>query len=113
MSGRKNFAPAFKVVTDGDMALQVITEISTINWLDNMGYQVIWSGTPVGEFFVDATINGTDWEALDFGSSMVAAGVAGSFLINMNQLPYLSIRLRYEPTSSDGVLNAWVMGKMV
>ncbi len=113
MSGRKNFAPAFKVVSDGDMSGQVIGTESTINWLDNAGYQVKWDGDPVGEFYVDATINDEDWEALDFGSAIVAAGVPGSFLINMNQLPYLKIRLRYEATSGDGALNAWVAAKMV
>lgn len=101
----------YQVVTNGDMSGTVTSLVTTVNTQDNAGYQVKYSGTPTGSFFVDASINGVDWEALAFSPAPVAVGAAGSFLINMNQLPYHLIRLRYVPTSGSGTLQAWTMAK--
>lgn len=101
----------YQVVINGAMSGTIIGAETTVSTQDNAGYQVTFTGTPTGSFFVDATINGTDWSALSFSPAPAASGAADSFLINMNQLPYHKIRLRYVPTSGSGTLNAWAIVK--
>lgn len=110
---RKNVAMPYQCITNGDMSGTVIGEPTTVTYLDNGSYQVVCTGTPEGEFFVDATINDVNWEALDITPRIEAVGAPISFLINLNQLPYNKIRLRYVPTGGTGVLNAWTMTKMI
>lgn len=101
----------FQVVTNGDMSGTVISLESSVTTQDNAGYQVSYTGSPVGEFTVEATIDGVNWSALDFGTPMTVDLSPSGFLINMNQLPYAKIRLKYVPDSGSGTMQATAMVK--
>lgn len=108
----KSVLQPYQVVTDGDMSDDVTSLETTVNYMDNSGYQVIWTGAPTGVFSVEVTINGTAWEALTFNPALSApAGSGGSFVIDLNQLPFKQIRFVYTSTSGTGVLNVWTMAK--
>lgn len=111
MSSKSVIQP-YQVVVDGDMSDDVISAITTVTTSDNCGYQVIWTGAPTGTFEVQVTINGNDWEALTFSPPLTTPdGSPGSFVIDLNQLPYKQTRLAYISTSGTGVLNVWTMAK--
>ena len=111
MSSKAIMQP-YQVVIDGDMSADITSAESTVNYSDNAGYQIVWTGAPVGTFSVEVTINGTAWEALTFSPVLTApAGVPGSFVIDLNQLPFLKTRIKYTRTSGTGTLNVWVMAK--
>lgn len=114
---RKMVGRPFQVVTSGDMSSDITGEETTVTFTDNVGFQVVWIGTPTGTFSVEGTIDGITWTALDVrdadGNPPNAAGAAGSLLININQLPYDKVRLKYDATSGSGTLQAYNMTKSV
>lgn len=101
----------FQVVVDGNMATEVISKVTTVNTQDNAAYQVVYTGAPDGTFLVEATINGSSWTPLVFATPITVSNSPSPFLINMNQLPYHQIRLRYVPTGGTGTLQVHTMAK--
>lgn len=86
--------------------------IVPVDFLDNGSFQCVWTGTPVGSFFVDVTnydINNPNitivWSQITLSSVPAASGSAGDGTINLNQLPFRWIRLRYVNSSGTGTLN--------
>ena len=102
----------YQVVTNGDMSADLVSISTDIKTQDNVGYQVIYTGTPTGDFLVQGTINGIDWETLDIGTpGPTAIGMGGSFVVSLTQVPYAKLRLAYTASSGMGLLNVWVMVK--
>lgn len=94
-----------------------------IQYLDNIVFQAIFTGSPVGIFSVQSSLtynqdangnilNAGTWTALTLNPTPSIAA-AGNLLIDMNQLSMPWIRLVYTKTSGTGTLNAYVGGKMV
>ncbi len=110
---RKNVLTPYHLVTDGNMSGNITSDATTITYTDNIAFQVIFAGAPVGTFYVDGTLNGTTWDALEFETDPTAAGVDASFLININQCPYYKLRVRYVRTSGTGTLQVYTMTKTV
>lgn len=110
----KNVIKPYHLLTDGDMSADVTSSAVNVTYTDNIGIQLSWTGSsPVGNFYVQGTIDGSTWTALDFGTIPTAGGAAGDHLLNMNNLPYEQIRVFYDRTSGSGTLQAWVMAKTV
>lgn len=110
---RKRVLTPYRLVTDGSLSADFFSPASTVSYDDNVGYQVKYSGNPTGQFFVQGTINGVDWEDLELSAEILAAAVPGSFVINLNQIPYYQLRLRFDRTSGTGLVQAWIMTKTV
>jgi len=125
MSARKNILAPFPIIEDGDMSLASLTsEITNIQYLDNIVIELDFTGTPTGTFEVQGSLsferdiygnvtNPGNWTALNLVSSPVASGVAGTILIDMNQLSFPYIRVVYTRTGGTGVLNALIGGKQL
>lgn len=125
MSSGKNILVPFQIVTSGSMAGNLTSAVTDITKIDNVGIQLIFTGTPTGEFFVDGSLNYSpanngaklanagDWVAIDLPSSALAAGSASSILLDLNQLSFPNIRVRYVRSSGTGTLNAYISGKGV
>lgn len=107
------------------MSGDLTSTITNIQYLDNIGLQLVFTGTPTGSFFVDVSIdhsqspptetvtnNGT-WTPITFTSSPVASGAAGNIYIDLNQLSAPWLRVRYVRDSGSGTLNAYVAAKML
>ena len=93
-----------------------------VQYLDNMGIQVTWTGSPVGILKVlvsNDVANPTDgipvvnWSELDFGTTIAIDGSNTDLIINMNQLPFKWIALEYVRTSGTGSITAQFTSKMV
>lgn len=112
MMGRKNVLLPYHLVVAGDMSDDITSGVVNVQYLDNVGIQVVFTGDPVGTFTVEGSVDGTNYTELDLGT-ISASGAGDSFLMNMNQLPYPLIRLKYTATSGAGSLNAYVTAKTV
>lgn len=105
-----------------DMSQALVTSsITGINWMDNAGILLSWTGTsPVGAFTIEvsndynlSTQNAGIWVALDFGSTIAISGNTGTHILSMNQLPYTYMRAKYTKTSGTGTLTAVLSTKQV
>lgn len=102
----------YQVLTNGDLSGAVTSLPTDIESMDDVAYQVVFTGNAVGTFSVEGTINGTNWEALNLGDpGPQAEGTSGSFLVSLGLVPYAKLRLSYSAVSGTGVVNAWVMAK--
>jgi hypothetical protein len=91
---------------------------------DNIGVQLNWTGTPVGTFSVEVSmdyaqdylgnvLNAGNWITLPLSPTIIASGSADTAYIDLNQLSATYIRIVYAPTSSTGTLDAYVDAKGV
>ncbi len=121
MSGRKNVLKPFHALVDGDMSGNLVSSITSAQYQDNIGIQVKWtSSDAVGTIMVEASINydphlGTgDFVALTFDPALAQPNSDnGSYLINLNQLPYVYYRVSYTRGSGSGTMNIWYASKEV
>lgn len=107
MSGRKNFLPSFQTITNASMVTAATSLVTEISWLDNIGIQLQWTGTPTGDFLIEVSANysqdmngnvqnaGT-WVPLSIALS--ASGEADSAYLDLNQLSSPYIRVSYTNT---------------
>lgn len=125
MSGRKNNLRKYNNIANGDMSLSSITSPATnIQFLDNIGIQFNFTGTPTGTFQVQVSAdyeqdaegnitNPGNWVPLVLTPTPVAAGSAGSVYVDitMHSAPWM--RVAYVKTSGTGTLNSFITAKMV
>ncbi len=124
MSGLKATLNKYRIITDGDMSTVSITSAVTgIKYMDNVGLQLNWAGSPVGTFAVQVS---ADHEQDQFGNVTVAGNwipltlspspstASGSpVYVDMTQLSAPWIRVVYTRTSGTGTLNAYIVAKAV
>jgi hypothetical protein len=79
--------------------------------VDNVAFQFNFTGTPTGSFFVDGTLDSTNWSALVLSPAPAASGSAGTLLVNLSQLAFPYIRFRYTRSSGSGSLDTWISFK--
>lgn len=122
MGAYKNVLTSLHLVTDGDMVADVTSSTVNIANLDNIGIQLIWTGTATGTFEVDVSSdggwNGTVWTgttftALSLSPTPTAAGASSNYYIDLNQVSAPALRVKYVHTGSTGTLQVWVSGKSV
>jgi len=107
----KNIIKPFHLLTDGDMSGNLTSDSVDVTYTDNVGFQLTFTGTPTGTFSCEGTIDETNWSALSFSSTPQAVGTADTHLLNINQIPYKKLRVKYTRTSGTGTLNVYVMSK--
>lgn len=108
-----------KVVVDGDMGQATITsEFVPIRRYDLISFHVIWTGSPVGVFTVEASDNEEDassFVALEMdvypNTSIRTDNSENPFLIKIDVCPYRGIRLKYTRESGSGTLNVFAAAK--
>lgn len=121
---KKRIIEPFKAIDAASMGADITSAVTNCKNLDNMCYQVKWSGgsTPVGEIFVQVTNDDLDntsqnpeatatWTDLDFGSAISVSGNSGNHFININQNPGAYIRLFYDRASGSGTMTATLVAK--
>lgn len=130
MSGRKSNLKRFKTITNGDMSTASITSaVTAIEFLDNIGIQINFTGSPVGTFAVQISmdydqdqngnvISAGNWITMPVqqGSTSYTAiptSLGSPIYLDLNQLSAPWIRLVYTRTSGTGTLNAFIAAKMV
>lgn len=113
------------MVTDGNMSLASITSNPTnIAYMDNIVVQLNFTGTPVGTFEIQVSIdyeqddqgnvlNTGNWTALALSPNPAAAGSAATIFLDLNQMGSMWVRVKYTRTSGTGTLNAFIAAKML
>jgi len=95
---------------------------TNVDYLDNVGIQVVWTGTTVGVLEVYGSNDAanaqqgkypTNWSKFEFGAVINVDTTNSDLLIHMNQLPYSWIALKYTATSGTGTMTAKLTVKMV
>lgn len=99
------------VVSAGDMSANVTSDVVDVRYRRYGAVQLVFSGTPTGTFTIEASVDGVNFNALDFGAAIEAAGAAGSHLIELADIGYDKLRVVYTRTSGTGTLEAYVMCK--
>jgi hypothetical protein len=113
-----------KIVDAGSMGANITSAITEIRNQDNVGIQLNWTGTPVGTFSVQVSIdhaqdaNGNvtvpgSWTSLALNPAITAAGGPDTAYIDLNQMSASYIRVVYARTSGSGTLNAFITAKGV
>ena len=113
MSG-SDFIPPIHLVTDASMGAGIIGPSTkwSIQGFSRVALQFIWTGSPVGTFFVDVSQDGTNWAALPLSPAPAAAGTAGNAFVDA-QTGAVFMRVRYVRTSGTGTLNVIADAKVV
>lgn len=121
----KNILTPFQNIVSGDMSQASITSsVTTIQYLDNIGVQLNFSGSPVGTFAIQVSadykqdangnvMNAGNWIPVTLSPAPVASGSPGQIYLDLNQLSSPYLRVVYTKTSGTGTLQGYVTGKEV
>lgn len=107
----KNILNAVKVVDAGDMSADVTSDPIDVRYLDNIAIQCNFTGTPTGPFYVQGSVDKSNWASLTLSGSPAAAGSDDTVLIDVNQVSVPWLRVFYDRTSGTGSLDVWVAAK--
>lgn len=133
MSGRKNNLLKFANIVNASMASNVISAVTSIAFLDNIGLQLNFSGSPVGSFQAQVS---ADYAQDDYGnvtnagtwiavlltyyngttvvqSTSVPTTQGSPIYLDLNQLSAPYLRVVYTAGSGSGTLNALITAKML
>jgi hypothetical protein len=101
-------------VSGADMSANATSQITTIQFMDNIGILINWSGSsPVGTLFIEISNDNKTFTALEFGSSISISGNSGTHTVTINQAPFGYLRARYALTSGTGNLTAILSSKQI
>lgn len=134
MSGRKNNLRQFQSIVNGAMGATTVTSpVTCLQWLDNIGIQLNFTGSPVGTFAVEVSAdyaqdpngqvqNAGQWISIPLTylvtgtpvtATTVPTSVGSPIYLDLNQLSAPWIRLQYVGASGSGTLNAFLTAKML
>lgn len=101
---RKNVLLPYELFDDADMSGDLTSAVTTIQWLDNICFQLVWTGNPTGTFDLQGSVNynantgvGT-WTSVTLSPAIAAAGTADNALLDLNQLSFPFVRIVYTTT---------------
>jgi len=122
---KKSNLKQFQTVTNGDMSGAITSPVTSIEFLDNIGMQLNFTGSPSGVAQVQVSmdynqdINGNvinlgHWVPVSFPSigTDISFSSGSPIFIDLNQLSAPFIRLYYSGGGT-GVLNAYICGKVI
>jgi len=120
----KNFLSPFLTINAQSMGASVTSAVTDVRFLDNIGFQVIWTGTPTGSFDVQGSmdyalgsgstvLNAGTWTSIPLSGLVNPAGSASNIPISITEFPFPYIRLVYTRVSGTGTLNAYISAKAV
>lgn len=134
MAARKNILSVYDIISSGNMSVSSLTSLVTsIQYLDDVGIQFTWSGSPTGTFAVEVSadyavdINGNvtnsgNWVPLTFtywsGTAFVTAfsipsSVGSPIYLDLALLSAPYIRAVYTKSAGSGTLQAVITAKQV
>lgn len=116
--GRKNVILPHKLVDQEGLDTNFTSPIVNIQYQDNVGVQIVTNGVTdnTGQFSIQATINSEDWETLTLSPVIDPLANANTkILVNLNQLPFVAIRVVFEAAGGtpDGTCDVYVSSKEV
>lgn len=136
MSGRKNNLVSFTNIAAGDMATATVTsDVTNIQFLDNIGLQLNWTGSPVGSFAIqisadyaqdnssppNVTTTGhwiplvlSYWDGSAFvTSASIPTSLGSPIYLDLALISAPWIRIVYTKSSGSGTLTGTITAKTV
>lgn len=123
MSAKTILRP-YQVLSAGDMSTSITSAPTNVQMIDNAGYSLSWSGTPVGAFSFqcsadytpgtfpsDYPVNAGTWTTMTLSANITASGSPDNAYVDLTLLSAPWIRVVYTRTSGSGSLSIWVTGK--
>jgi hypothetical protein len=125
---RKSNLKRFNNIANGDMSGNLVSAVSNVEFIDNLGIQLNFTGSPVGTFQVLVSIdydqdnngnviNAGHWVPIVFpepvAGSSISTSVGSPIYINLNQVAAPWIKVTYTASSGSGILNSYICGKMI
>lgn len=112
--------PPYKIIPLTAITNQNVTSsVTNIFNKDNVGIQLIWTGTIAGTFAVQVSADydphfGTGtWTAITLSPALAAVGSAGDAYADITQISAPYIRVVFTYTSGAGNLTGWITAKVV
>lgn len=110
----------------GNMATTLTSAPTNVQMIDDAGYSLAWTGTPVGVFniqcsadynpgtpFTDYSANPGTWTTITLTTPITASGVPDNGYVDLTLISAPWIRVQFVPSSGTGSLSVWVTGKSV
>lgn len=129
MSGRKNILSPELISSAVSLAASFTSTPTMIPFLDNCAYQInVTTTNSTGTFSVEGSVDFVqetplqrgvtgNWVPLTLGGATanpVAAAANDNIIINLNQVPFNALRIRYASTiAGTGTANIYFMSKMI
>lgn len=124
---RKDVLTPYRIATAQSLATSFTTSPTTVTYTDNCGYQInVTTSNSTGTFFVQGSLdyavdpttnvvkNAGSWTDLVLSGTPTVAAANDTILLDLNQLPYNAIRLRYASTvAGTGTADIYIMTKQV
>lgn len=115
MGSKKTLNTFYSFSAQAIQSTDSITSPATfIGNLDNVGAQVIFTGTQTGTLNVQVSNDNTNFSSLTFNPLLTQpTGSNLSYVINLNQLPFPYLQFYYTNASGSGTLTVSIFGKDV
>lgn len=108
----------------GDMSANVTSDVVEIRQQDNVGVQLNWTGSPVGTFYFQVSmdymkdiynnvVNPGNWVTLTVTPGIAASGTPDSAYVDLNQLSAPYLRVIYVASSGTGSVDILISAKGV
>lgn len=119
---------SYQIFTNGAMSStnQINSVVQNVQNFDNLGLEVVWTGTPTGTLTVNGAVNNPypnpysetnpipSQNSLTFDPSLAQpSGSGGGYIVNLNQFPWPWIQVQYINSSGSGTLNVYIFEKDV
>ncbi len=86
----------------------IYSQILDVSKMDNQGLEVTWTGDAAGTLSVLVSNSGINFYSLTFNPALAQpGGVAGGYAIDLNQLPFKYMLLRYVNMTGSGLLTVY------
>lgn len=117
-----NLLQPFKLVSAASMGASVTSPPVEVKLQDNVGFQMNWTGSPVGTFSFQVSmdyladtngnvVNAGNWITLPVTPAITAAGVPDVAYVDLNQISATYARVVYTRTSGTGSLTIYADAK--
>lgn len=101
-----------KVLSGGDMSQASLTSpVVSLLTTDDVGLQLIWTGTPTGTFDVQVSCDNANWTSVTLSPAPAAAGSASNAYVDLSLLSAPYMRVVYTKTSGTGSLTIYLAAK--
>jgi hypothetical protein len=110
--GSKRTLDYAELVVDGDMSGDITSASTNILHTDRVGYQLVWTGTPVGTFSVEVSNDDTTWAELTLSTEITGGGAADNAFIDVETAAKF-VRVKWTNSSSTGTLQAHITAKSI
>jgi len=110
---RKSVLEPYTILAAGDMSGSVTSPETSVKNLDQITYEIVWSGTsPVGEIQVQTQVKDV-WQAIALPTISIS-GNSGNHLITINSASHFhKLRVAYIRTSGTGDLKISIIGAVL